>query len=399
MKSLVCTAALASATLVSTALADSELEILRERIKQQEETINDLKEKLSKYEATPATTEAAASKPAAPIDIPPPSIDIPAPSLADSVELPPAEVAQTAEAVAEGKAPEEEAKPVTPAKALIVEAAPAYYTVESGDHLTKIARKHDTSVAELLAINPGINPNALRIGQRVNIPASAESKETVEQIAAAAGTKPAPVVEETPAAPADKPAAPKAAIVVEEAPSGPIPYIVQQGDTMFNLSRKHNTTVAAIKAVNPGLDPRKMWAGRKMYLPAPKQAAPQAKPAATPAAAPAPEAPAAPAPAPEPPKVEIPEPAPEPVQEIPEPSAATTGASNEDVKEPLTETASNNAGIDGKITTVKVEKQMTFGEFAAQHQSTVDKINILNGLRLNSDTVLAEGSELYVPQK
>jgi hypothetical protein len=40
---------------------------------------------------------------------------------------------------------------------------------------------------------------------------------------------------------------------------------------------------------------------------------------------------------------------------------------------------------------------MTFGEFAAQHGTDIDRLNELNGLDLSSATVLAQGSELYVP--
>lgn len=44
-----------------------------------------------------------------------------------------------------------------------------YYTVESGDTLGSIAEKYDTTVDELMTLNPGIDPNEMHIGQRVRV--------------------------------------------------------------------------------------------------------------------------------------------------------------------------------------------------------------------------------------
>ena len=40
---------------------------------------------------------------------------------------------------------------------------------------------------------------------------------------------------------------------------------------------------------------------------------------------------------------------------------------------------------------------MTYGEFAAKHGTDAERLNALNGLDLTTATVLAKGSELYVP--
>jgi hypothetical protein len=44
-----------------------------------------------------------------------------------------------------------------------------------------------------------------------------------------------------------------------------------------------------------------------------------------------------------------------------------------------------------------IEVEMTYAEFAAQHGTNVARLNELNGLDLTETTVLAKGSELYVP--
>jgi LysM repeat protein len=47
--------------------------------------------------------------------------------------------------------------------------APRYYTIQSGDTLGSVALKEHTTVDDLLRLNPGINPEGLRVGQRVRV--------------------------------------------------------------------------------------------------------------------------------------------------------------------------------------------------------------------------------------
>jgi LysM repeat protein len=44
-----------------------------------------------------------------------------------------------------------------------------FYRVRAGDTLESIAAQSGTSVEELLELNPGIDPVALRIGQRIRV--------------------------------------------------------------------------------------------------------------------------------------------------------------------------------------------------------------------------------------
>jgi LysM repeat protein len=43
------------------------------------------------------------------------------------------------------------------------------YTIVSGDTLGTIATKTGTTVARLMQLNPGIDPNALRVGQTIRV--------------------------------------------------------------------------------------------------------------------------------------------------------------------------------------------------------------------------------------
>ena len=44
-----------------------------------------------------------------------------------------------------------------------------YYTVQPGDTLGSIALRENTTVDELLRLNPGIDPTALHAGQRIRV--------------------------------------------------------------------------------------------------------------------------------------------------------------------------------------------------------------------------------------
>ncbi len=50
------------------------------------------------------------------------------------------------------------------------EPAPATYTVQAGDTLVDIARRKKLSVPDLLDANPDIDPNVIRVGQKLNLP-------------------------------------------------------------------------------------------------------------------------------------------------------------------------------------------------------------------------------------
>jgi LysM repeat protein len=44
-----------------------------------------------------------------------------------------------------------------------------YYVIQSGDTLGSIAVKYDTTVEELVRLNPDIDPTALRVGERIRV--------------------------------------------------------------------------------------------------------------------------------------------------------------------------------------------------------------------------------------
>jgi LysM repeat protein len=44
-----------------------------------------------------------------------------------------------------------------------------YYTIQSGDTYDTVAAKYGKTADDLLALNPGVDPHALRIGQKIRV--------------------------------------------------------------------------------------------------------------------------------------------------------------------------------------------------------------------------------------
>jgi len=49
------------------------------------------------------------------------------------------------------------------------EPAPVFVEVESGGTLDQIALDNDTTVEQLLQLNPGLDPTSLQVGQRIRV--------------------------------------------------------------------------------------------------------------------------------------------------------------------------------------------------------------------------------------
>lgn len=117
------------------------------------------------------------------------------------------------------------------------------YTVVRGDTLYKIARKFGTTAAILQQVNGIVNASRIFAGQVLKIPVAGST------IPAGAPTSSAPL--------------PTTAPNLGQATT----YTIQRGDRLVNIARKYNTTLAAILAVNPGLDANKIFPGQVINIP------------------------------------------------------------------------------------------------------------------------------------
>jgi LysM repeat protein len=57
----------------------------------------------------------------------------------------------------------------TTATQTATEPTPVFVEVESGGTLDQIALDNDTTVEQLLLLNPGLDPTALQVGQRIRV--------------------------------------------------------------------------------------------------------------------------------------------------------------------------------------------------------------------------------------
>jgi LysM repeat protein len=359
------------------ASAKSELEILRTRCVEQERQIRQLEEENHrlKSDKTPATTASFWSGGMHLISTAP--------------ENPPSSKTSGAPA-AEPKKPN----------------SGDTYVVRKGDSLERIADKLNTSTKALAKLNGITTETMLHPGRTLKVPGSAGSTTP----------KPKPTSSDT--------------------------YAVRQGDTYFSIARKLHTSPEALQKINPSVKATALHPGVVLRLkstsekPKAHSEEPQ-KTEATSKAEPKPAAKAETKPAakPEPVAKTDPKSAAKPAAK-PEPKTpGKSEASKKDAKEfqpvakhgseappaapkenppssskPATPSAnttpatganaSQQATVAPKKTgihPIPVTEKISFGEFATKHGTTITKLNEMNGLSLNGSTILAEGSELYIP--
>lgn len=114
------------------------------------------------------------------------------------------------------------------------------YTVKRGDTLSGIAARQHVSLASLEKANPQVkNPNAINVGQKLNIPGKSDS------FTPAKTTKPS------------KPAA-----------SSGSTYTVKSGDSMSKIASSHGVSLAALEKANPQIkNPNVISVGQKIHIP------------------------------------------------------------------------------------------------------------------------------------
>ena len=235
---------------------------------------------------------------------------------------------------------------------LYAQGTDATYTVKPGDSFAKIARNTGSTPVELAKANGLKLTSVIHPGQKLKVPGKAGS-------APAAATPSATTATGT--------------------------HTVQSGDTLTAISRRYGVSLDSLLAANPGINPKNLKLGQKIRLAAEPKPEPRQAVATPPAANP----PAATPPATTPPATT-------PPAVVPPAAAPPAQSSNPaDAQDPPPGPAA--APSDGQIRTVMVDAEMTYAEFAAKHGTDIARLNELNGLDLASSTVLAKGSELYVP--
>jgi len=162
-----------------------------------------------------------------------------------------------------------------------------FYTVRAGDTFFSIARRFGTTVTALQAANPGVDPNRLQIGQQICVPAPApgpgpcpggflytiRAGDTFFSLASRFGVTLQALTSANPGVDPNNLQVGQQICIPAPAPT-PSPgtcsgfiYIIHSGDTLFSLAQRFGTTVAAITAANPGINPNQLQVGQQVCIP------------------------------------------------------------------------------------------------------------------------------------
>ena len=118
------------------------------------------------------------------------------------------------------------------------------YTIKSGDSLSAIAKNHNTTLSQLLSLNPAIKDvNRINVGQKITVPsATAQAASTPSQPAAVQQTS---------------------------------TYTIKSGDSLSLVAQRHQITLATLMNANPFIkDANRINVGQVITIPGAGQAAP-----------------------------------------------------------------------------------------------------------------------------
>ncbi len=133
------------------------------------------------------------------------------------------------------------------------DAARLTHTIQPGETLTQIAARYGVTVAQVLALNPGLDPDLLFWGFTIVIRDAASPTPS-----SPASASPAPSLPATPA-----PAPPLVTMTRARQP-----YVVQPGDSLSGIAARLGVTIAEILVLNPSLSADTLYAGTVIAVPA-----------------------------------------------------------------------------------------------------------------------------------
>lgn len=199
------------------------------------------------------------------------------------------------------------------------------YRVQRGDSLWSIARKQGTTVARLEALNPGLNPRRMSIGKTLRVPGNSS--------------------------PASRSSSPSASSQAGN-------YTIKSGDILGGIASRYGISLKSLLESNPGLNPRRLKIGKKIFIPGTTKAR-----TSTPVVAEK-----KPTHRPSPPKAEPP---------------LMTAA----------------PAIPRRPQLVVISENRRLDEIAQFYRTDVATINELNHVSLSPAQIIKTGSQIYVPKR
>lgn len=163
------------------------------------------------------------------------------------------------------------------------------HTVRAGDTLWDIANQYDMTVAQLTAANPGVSPDTLHVGQTLTIPSKTSSvpsaassgaiytvkpNDTLWDIASRHGLFVNDLIAANPGVDPQRlmagqtlliPGASAKAVRASEPVAAK--YTVHADDTLWDIAANFGLSVNDLLAANAGVDPRRLMVGQQLTIP------------------------------------------------------------------------------------------------------------------------------------
>ncbi len=147
------------------------------------------------------------------------------------------------------------------------------HQVKPGETLTSIARKYNTSIADLSTRNEKLVKNGLKSGTTLKVYKNSAIKNAVPPTkkteTASAPATPAPAKSTTVATNTSVKPAKQAETANHSATKGETKYKVKKGETLFAICKRQGCSVSEVEELNPKLKKRAIIEGEVLTLPAP----------------------------------------------------------------------------------------------------------------------------------
>lgn len=157
------------------------------------------------------------------------------------------------------------------------------YVIRSGDTFYSLASRFNTTVNAIMAANPGVNPNRLQIGQTVCIPGSQpppsgcpagttgytiKAGDTLSQIGQRFKVSLTSILAVNPGLdPANLQIGQVICIPLPGTCPGGRGYTIRYGDTFYSIARRYNVSLDALLAANPYTNPDQLQVGQQICIP------------------------------------------------------------------------------------------------------------------------------------
>ena len=155
------------------------------------------------------------------------------------------------------------AAPARVNRTAVVASGSGSHTIQKGETLSKIARMHGVSVKDLQRWNGISDPSKLKIGQSLRVGGGAATAKTPDQ--------PAKVAPKVSNPKPQQPATATSTARVAPVTSGAESHILQRGETLSAISRKHGVSVEKLIELNGISDPTRLAVGQRLMLTAGSQ--------------------------------------------------------------------------------------------------------------------------------